>query len=391
MHPDAFRRLLWLLTLSAVFISGGIHYQSPMLAAMAADLGATSAQIAWVPTLSFAGMFVGVLLLVPLGDRIDRRRLALAKLGLLCASQAAMAAAPSVELLAAASFVTGLAGSLVQGMIAIVAAGAPPAERGRAMGTLFTGLFVGILFARIVGGAMTSEFGWRSGYMLSALLLAGVFALFHARLPASRPTTQASYGELLRSAFRLLRISDIRRAAAIQFALGTCYGAFWAALAPMTNAEHGLTAAQIGLIGIPGAAGILVARPAGRWMDRSGILPVGGTAIAAMAMAWILLGFAGWSVAAVAVGAALLDCALRAALVSNQTLVNAAAPDARARANTVFGAHVWGGNATGAFLGGSAYALTGWWGVCAVCLGACAFASCVHLRVRRSHRQRNAR
>lgn len=386
----AFGRLLWLLTLSAIFVSGGIHYQSPMLAAMAADLGASSSQIAWVPTLAFAGMFTGVLMLVPLGDRIDRRKLALGKLALLCAAQAAMAAAPSVELLAAASFVTGLAGSLVQSMIAIVAAGSKPAERGRAMGTLFTGLFLGILFARIVGGAMASQFGWRSSYVLSTILLLGVFALLHARLPSSTPTTRAGYVALLRSALDLLRTNaDIRRAAAIQFMLGTCYGAFWSVLAPMMHAAHRLSAAQIGLIGIPGAAGILVARPAGRWMDRSGILPVGATAIGAMIAAWVLLGFGTWSIAAVVVGAAVLDCALRASLVSNQTLVNTAAPEARARVNTVFGSHVWGGNATGAFLGGHAYALTGWLGVCGVCLVACLFALGVHLRVRRSRHLRN--
>lgn len=386
-----FERLLWLLTLSAIFVSGGIHYQSPMLAAMAADLGASSARIAWVPTLAFAGMFTGVLLLVPLGDRMNRRRLALGKLALLCTAQAAMAAAPSVEVLAAASFVTGLAGSLVQSMIAIVAAGSKPAERGRAMGTLFTGLFLGILFARIVGGAMASQFGWRSSYVLSTVLLLGVFALFYARLPGSTPTTTAGYVDLLRSAVGLLRTHvDIRRAAAIQFMLGMCYGAFWSVLAPMMHAAHRLSAAQIGLIGIPGAAGILVARPAGRWMDRSGILPVGGTAIATMIAAWVLLGFGTWSIAAVVVGAAMLDCALRASLVSNQTLVNTAAPDARARANTVFGSHVWGGNATGAFLGGHAYALMGWLGVCGVCLFACLCAFGLHMEVRRAHRQRSA-
>lgn len=389
IHTRASRRLLVLLTVSAVFVSGGIHYQSPMLAAMAADLDASSGQIAWVPTLAFAGMFAGVLLLVPLGDRMNRRRLALGKLALLCAAQAAMAMAPSVEWLAAASFVTGLAGSLVQSMIAIVAAGSKPAERGRAMGTLFTGLFMGILFARIVGGAMASQFGWRSSYVLSTILLGGVFALFYARLPSSTPTTTASYGKLLRSALDLLRThADIRRAAAIQFMLGTCYGAFWSVLAPMMHAAHRLSAAQIGLIGIPGAAGILVARPAGRWMDRSGILPVAATAIATMIGAWVLLGVGTWSIAAVVVGAALLDGALRASLVSNQTLVNTAAPEARARANTVFGSHVWGGNATGAFLGGHAYALMGWLGVCGVCLTASILALWVHLKMRRSRQGR---
>lgn len=380
-----FTSLLMVMTLTAFVVGGGIHYQTPMLTAIAADLGATASQMGWIPTLSFGGMFVGMLLLVPLGDRVDRRPLILAKLGVLCATQAAMALAPSVHLLALGSFVTGVSSCLVQGMMAIVAEGAKPSERGRAVGTLFTGLFVGILFARIMGGVMASHFGWRSSYVLSTTMLIGVFALLSARLPHSKPSMDGSYLALLRSVFDLLRANvDIRRAASIQFMLGVCYGGFWAVIAPMTASRHGLSPAQIGLIAIPGAAGILVARPAGRWMDRSGILPVVATAIATMVAAWMILGLGLWTVAAVIAGVALLDCALRAALVSNQTLVGTAAPTARARANTVFGTHAWAGNATGAFLANQAFVHVGWLAVCATALIACGIALGIHMRARRS-------
>jgi predicted MFS family arabinose efflux permease len=396
-YPDAagrersFPRLLLLLTLTAFVSAGGIHYQTPMLAAIAADLGASRAQMGWIPTLSFGGMFAGMILLVPLGDRMDRRRLVLAKLAVLCAAQATLAAAPSIAVLALASFVTGMSSSLVQSMIAIVADGAKPAERGRAVGTLFTGLFVGILFARIMGGLMASRFGWRSSYLLSTALLLAVLPLLLARLPHSRPTTTANYCALLRSVVGLLRSNvDIRRAAAIQFMLGICYGGFWAVISPMMVALHGLDPARIGLIGIPGAAGILVARPAGRWMDRAGILPVVAAAIMTMIAAWLVLGFAASAVAAVVLGVVLLDCALRAALVSNQTLVNIVAPGARARANTVLGTHVWAGNATGAFLASHAFANLGWPAVCGVALGACGIALAIHLRARRDRRVRAA-
>lgn len=369
-----------LLALTAFVIAGGIHYQTPMLAAIAADLGADAAAMGWVPTLSFAGMFAGIVLLVPLGDRIDKRRIILVKIVLLCAAQAVMAAAPSIGVLAAASFVTGVTSSLAQSMVAIVAESARPGERGRAVGTFMMALFLGILFARISGGFMASWFGWRSSYLLSTLLVLAVIPLLFARLPHTRSTTQAGYGALMRSVLGLLREHrDIRRVAAIQFLLGICYGGFWAVVSPMASAYHRLGPAQVGLIGIPGAAGILVARPAGRWTDRSGPLPVVTAAACTMLAAWLTFGFSAWTLAAVIAGAVLLDCALRAAMVANQTLVNTVVPDSRARANTIFGTHVWAGNATGAFLASHAFAHFGWLAVCAVGVAATGTALLVHM------------
>ncbi|HEX5957860.1 MAG TPA: MFS transporter, partial [Hyphomicrobiaceae bacterium] len=346
-----------LLALTAFVIAGGIHYQTPMLAAIAADLNADAAAIGWVPTLSFGGMFAGIILLVPLGDRIDKRRIILVKVVLLCAAQAVMAAAPSIGVLAAASFVTGVTSSLAQSMVSIVAESARPGERGRAVGTFMMALFLGILFARISGGFMAGWLGWRSSYVLSTLLLLAVIPLLFARLPHTRATTRDNYGALMRSVLGLLRNhGDIRRVAAIQFLLGICYGGFWAVVSPMASAYHRLGPAEVGLIGIPGAAGILIARPAGRWTDRSGPMPVVTAAACTMLAAWMTFGFSAWTIGAVIAGAVLLDCALRAAMVANQTLVNSAVPDSRARGNTLFGVHVWSGNAVGAYLTSWAFA-----------------------------------
>ncbi|MGH8666863.1 MAG: MFS transporter [Burkholderiales bacterium] len=389
-EAQASRSLMALLALTAFVIAGGIHYQTPMLAAIAADLDADAAAMGWVPTLSFGGMFVGVVLLVPLGDRIDKRRIILIKIIVLTAAQAVMALAPSIGVLAVASFVTGVVSSLAQSMVSIIAEAARPQERGRAVGTLMTALFLGILFARIAGGFMASHFGWRSSYVLSTALLLPVIPLLFARLPHTRTTTRASYGALMRSVLALLvNQPDIRRVALIQFMLGICYGGFWAVVSPMVSAFHRLGPAQVGLIGIPGAAGILVARPAGRWTDRAGPMSVVTAALCAMALAWLAFGFSAWSMVAVVAGAILLDCALRAAMVANQTLVNTVVPDARARANTIFGTHVWAGNATGAFLASSTFAHFGWLAVCAVALVATSIALLVHVRaLRRATRAR---
>jgi predicted MFS family arabinose efflux permease len=379
---DEHRRLIALLIVSAFVVAGGIHYQTPMLAAIAAEFDADAGAVGWIPTLSFGGMLVGIVFFVPLGDRVDKRRLVLAKIVVLLIAQAMMAVAPSIAVLAACSLVTGMCSSMLQSFIAITAEIAPPERRGRALGTLMTALFSGILFARIVGGLIATHIGWRYSYVLSAGMLLMIILVLWARLPSTRPTSQASYFDLLRSIYRLLRThGGIRRAAAIQFLFGICYGGFWAVAAPMLAALHRVGPTTAGLIGIPGASGILVARPAGRWMDRAGVRPVVLASIVSMLAAWIAMGFGVWSIAAIVVGAILLDCGLRAAMVANQTLFNTVVPDSRARANTLFGLHVWGGNAVGAYLASWAFAHSGWIAVCGVAMTATLIALMVHLGI----------
>jgi predicted MFS family arabinose efflux permease len=377
-----YSKLIALLIVSAFIVAGGIHYQTPMLAAIAADFHADAATTGWIPTLSFGGLLIGIFLFVPLGDRVDKRGLVLSKIVLMTIAQASMAVAPSIAVLAAGSLVTGLCSSLLQEFISITAETAHPNHRGRALGTQLTAMFSGILFARIVGGLVAMHFGWRYSYMLSAAMLLLITPVLWARLPNTRPTTKASYRELLSSIFALLRAhSGIRRAATIQFLFGICYGGFWAVAAPMLAVLHGVSPTGAGLMGIPGAAGILVARASGRWSDRIGLKPVVLAGICSMMAAWVAMAFGEWSVAAVVVGAMLLDIGLRAAMVANQTLINSAVPNSRARANTLFGLHVWGGNAIGAFIASWAFAHYGWLAVCGVAMSAITLALLVHLRL----------
>ncbi len=376
------RGLIALMIVAAFIITGGIHYQTPMLAAIATEFQADAATTGWIPTLSFGGMLLGILLFVPLGDRIDKRRLVLVKIVVLMLAQALMAAAPSIEVLAAASLVTGICSSLGISFIAITAEIAEPEHRGRAIGTQLTAMFTGILFARIVGGLIATHIGWRYSYMLSTGMLIVIIPVLWVRLPSTQPTSRDSYSGLLWSMWRLLREhGDIRRAAAIQFMFGICYGGFWAVAAPMLATLHRVGPTGAGLIGIPGAAGIFVARPAGRWTDRAGVMPVVLTGICTMLASWIFMGLGVWSVAAVVIGTMLLDCGLRATMVANQTLINSAVPASRARANTLFGFHVWGGNAVGAFLTSWTFAHFGWLAVCGVAMSAIVIALLIHLGV----------
>jgi predicted MFS family arabinose efflux permease len=373
-------RALHALFIAAAFvIAGGIHYQTPMLATIAIEFRASPAAVGWIPTLSFGGMLIGIGLFVPLGDRISKRWLIMGMIAMLGVAQAVMAVAPSITALAAASLVTGICSAVGLVFISIVVEIAPPQHRGRAVGTQLMAMFIGILFARIAGGLIATHFGWRWSYIMSTGLIVTLLLALLAWLPNTRATTQVSYHELLWSIVAIFRKhGNVRRAVSIQFLLGICYGGFWAVVAPMLATLHQVGPTEAGFMGIPGAAGILVARPAGRWMDRAGAAPVVTTGMCIMVAAWFAFGLAAWSIAFVVLGAILLDCGLRAAMVANQTLVNAAVPDSRARANTIFGMHVWCGNAVGAFLTSTAFAFYGWLAVCAIAMTASVMALLIH-------------
>jgi MFS family permease len=150
----------------------------------------------------------------------------------------------------------------------------------------------------------------------------------------------------------------------------------------MLSLLHKVGPSVAGLMGIPGAAGILVARPAGRLTDRVGSRPVVLAGICSMIAAWVVMALGTWSLAAIVCGAMLLDIGLRSVMVANQTLVNTAVPESRARANTLFGMHVWSGNAAGAFLTSWAFAQFGWLAVCAVAMTASILALLIHVRAR---------
>jgi predicted MFS family arabinose efflux permease len=251
------------------------------------------------------------------------------------------------------------------------------------MGTLLACLFLGILFGRLAGGLIAQFLGWRWTYVAAAAMLIALAPALVAWLPSMPAKTQLGYVRLIGSLFGYLRDNaTLRRASTIQFLLGISYGGFWATVAPMMLATHGFGPAQTGFLAIPGAAGILVSQPAGRWSDRHGAFPIVTAGVCLVLAAYVVLAFAPLWVAAVIAGAVLLDSGLRSAIVANQTLITAVAPEARSRFNTVFGAHIWGGNAVGAFLASSALAHWGWTSVCAIAVSASSVALLLQWRTR---------
>ncbi len=381
--PRLTRSLMTLLAVTVFTTASAMHFQTPMLERIGATFDASPAAVGWIPTLSFAGFLAGTVFLIPLGDRYDKRTLILGKLAALIVAVMVMAIAPSLPVLWAASFVLGIATSLSQHVVPLVADLAEPQARGGAVGTVLSGLFLGILFARVAGGVVAATLGWRWMYVISAAMLIAVGGFLLARLPHAAARTAHRYPELMRSLVDLLvHNAALRRASTTQFLLGIGYGGFWATIAPMMHSLHDLGPTAAGLLGIPGASGILVARAAGRWMDRRGVGPVVAAGIGGVMLAFAAFALGRWWVAALVVGAILLDCGLRAAMVANQTLVTSVDPKARSRLNTVFAAHVWGGNAVGAFVASTTFTLLGWGAVCLVAFMAATLALVLHFRSR---------
>src|SRR4051794_28554759 len=160
-----------------------------MLAAIAADLHVDTGEVGWIPTLSFGGLLLGIILFVPLGDRVDKRHLVLVKIVVMALAQIAMAVAPTIGVLAGGGLVTRLCSSLLPPFLAITAEVAEPSRRGRALGTQLTAMFSGILFARIAGGVIALHAGWRWSYALSATMLILITPVLWARLPHTQPTS----------------------------------------------------------------------------------------------------------------------------------------------------------------------------------------------------------
>ena len=376
-------RGLMALIATAVFTSAGtIHFQTPMLGKIAAEFAATPAAAGWIATLSFGGYFVGTVLLVPLGDGFEKRRLVLWQIAGLVLSLLAMAVAPSLLVLSLAALMGGICCTLSQHVLPMVSEWSDPKQRGANVGTLLSGLFLGVMWARLAGGFVAEHLNWRWMYVIAAAMVALMACALFARLPAMPPRTRLSYTALLGSMLRLYREQPVLRdASAIQFLIGLCYGGFWATMAGMLLEMHSLGASAAGLMAIPGAAGVLVSRPAGRWMDRAGAAPVVRSATFLVILAYVAFCFAPHSMAAVVTGAILLDAGLRATAVANQTRVVEILPEARSRSSTVFMGHMWAGNSAGAFLASAVLTDWGWYAVCLLGLAAAGLALVAGLRI----------
>ncbi|MDH0863094.1 MFS transporter [Mitsuaria sp. GD03876] len=375
------RALVLLLAVGAGLSVAPLYYAQPMLGLLSTEFGASASQIGLIPTLTQLGYAAAILLLAPLGDRIERRRLIAFKSVALLLALVIAAVSPNLAALCLASVLIGITASLAQDLLPAAATLAPDAQRGQTVGTVMTGLLLGILLSRVVSGTLAQQFGWRWVFGIAAVSVLLLGIALQRGLPRMAPASPMPYGELLRSMVTLTkRYPALRTAAATQALLAVGFSAFWSTLAVMLHQELNLGSAAAGAFGLAGAAGALAAPLAGRVADKRGpraVIRVGATLVLLSFVGMGLLPSNLWVLVA---GTVLFDLGVQSALVAHQSIVYGLEPPARSRLNAVLIGAMFIGMASGAWLGSVALQSMGWRGVCG--LAVLTSAGALLLRVR---------
>ncbi|MFI8086633.1 MFS transporter [Kitasatospora sp. NPDC086009] len=366
--PALARGVIVLFAVACGTAVANVYFAQPLLATIGHDLAMSPALVGGVVTLTQVGYGAGLLLLVPLGDVVDRRRLIVAQLLLLVVALAAVALAPTATLLLAATAAMGLLAVVTQTLVAFAASLAPPDRRGGIVGLVTSGVVIGILLSRTAAGLVADLAGWRSVYLASAGLTALLALVLHLVLPrrSTLPPTSLRYGQLLRSTVTLFaRERVLRVRALLGLLIFAAFSTLWSSVAlPLSDPPFSLSHTSIGALGLVGAVGALAATAAGRLNDRGLARRTTGIALALLATSWLPLAFTRSSLWALVVGVVLLDLAVQAVHVTNQTLIHALRPDAGSRLIGGYMVFYSIGSATGAIAATSLYAVAGWGAVC---------------------------
>lgn len=370
VHTGLPASLTFLLAGGTGLSVAALYYSQPTLGVLAGDLHADGRAIGWIPTLTQFGYALGLLLLAPLGDRYDRRNIIVIKALVLAAALLLTGFAPSLGVLLGASLLVGLFATTAQDIVPAAAILAPAEQRGKAVGTVMTGLLLGILLSRVVSGFVAEHWGWRTVFVGASLLIVAMAAVMARFLPHFAPATQARYPDLLRSlAVLWAEHRKLRLAALAQGLLSVGFSAFWSTLAVMLHgAPFHMGSAVAGSFGLAGAVGALAAPFAGRLADRRG--PEWVTRLAAIVTVGsfaVMLAMPALSTAAqlalLVIATIGFDLGVQASLISHQTIVFGIAPESRSRLNAILMTSVFVGMATGGLLGAQALAAWGWLGV----------------------------
>jgi predicted MFS family arabinose efflux permease len=344
-----------------------VYFAQPLLESMAASLSVSPGTIGIVVTATQAGYAVGLLFIVPLGDLLNRKKLILTQMLLSAVALCAVGLAQDWGMLLGAMVLVGLMAVVVQVVVAYAATLASPEQRGEAVGTVTSGVVLGILLARFVSGAVADLAGWRGVYFVSAALMVAMALVLFRTMPASaKPPAQGSYWKLLGSVFELyLTERTLRVRGTFALLIFAAFSVLWTSMVlPLSAPPLSLSHTQIGLFGLAGVAGALAAARAGRLADQGLGNRTTGVALALLTLSWLPTAFVESSLLAMVVGVVLLDFAVQAVHVTNQSLIFAARPDAQSRLVGAYMCFYSVGSGLGAIAATYTYAHFGWVAVC---------------------------
>jgi len=342
-----------------------IYCTQPVLPLIASDMGVALSMVNLVAGAALLGFATGLLLLLPMGDRFDRRKLVLGQIALAFCFALAAAFAPSIWALIGASFGLGMVCCVPQQLVPFAAVMSQPHERGRNVGTVVSGIMLGILLGRTISGVVGEAYGWRAVYGMEAAFMIAVWFIAAKLLPPGVPSSNLSYPRLLASLWPLMRDnSPIRQSMMVQALLWACFNAFWVNLAALlANGPWQLGSAWAGGFGIIGAVGAFAASYGGRAADKIGCRKVIGFSVGIVTLAFLLLAGAQTSLILLVLGVIVLDIGVQAGLVANQTRAFAVDPKAQGRINSLYMTATFIGGAIGATVSGWLMAQFGWVGV----------------------------
>jgi len=364
--PGAPRATILLIATACALVVANLYYAQPLAGPISASLGLSPAAAGLIVTMTQIGYGLGLLLIVPLGDLVENRRLILGVMALMTLAVLGAAVAPGPLAFLAAALLIGLGSVAVQILVPFAAHLAPEARRGQVVGNVMSGLMLGIMLSRPVASFVTQVSSWHVVFLGSAGIMVVLSVVLHRALPVRRPVHRLGYGALLASMGHLVRTTPIlRRRALYQACLFAAFSLFWTTT-PLLLAGplYGLSQAGIALFALAGVAGAVAAPIAGRVADRGWSRPASGAAMLLVGLSFGLthLGAPGSSLAlgSLVAAAILLDFGVTANLVLGQRAIFALGAEYRSRLNGLFMAFFFGGGALGSALGGWAFARAGW-------------------------------
>ena len=355
--------LTLLFSITCALAVANVYFAQPLLDSMAQSLGVASSMIGIVVTATQVGYALGLLFIVPLGDLVNRKRLMLTQVLLSAVALAAVGAAQQWLALLGAMIVMGLLAVVVQVLVAYAAVLATPSQRGQAVGTVTSGIVLGILLARFTSGLIADIAGWRAVYFVSSGLMLTLAAVLWKVVPVTpSPRQKDTYLALIGSLFKLF-ISEptLRARGLLALLIFAAFSVLWTAMVlPLSAPPLSLSHTAIGLFGLAGVAGALAARRAGRWADQGLGQRVTGIALGLLTLSWLPISVAETSLVALVCGVVLLDFAVQAVHVTNQSIIFAARPDAQSRMVGAYMCFYSVGSALGAAAATQVYAFWGW-------------------------------
>ncbi|MEV4615208.1 MFS transporter [Kitasatospora sp. NPDC049258] len=350
-----------------------IYYAQPLLTVIAGTFRTSSATASAVVTAGTLGYTVGLALLVPLGDLVDRRRLVVALLLAVALTEAASAAAPTVGALIVLCGLMSVTAVVAPLLVSFAATLAEPEQRGRVTGKVMSGVLGGVLLARTGAGLIAQWAGtWRAVFAVSAALMVLLAAVLWRTLPDVPPGRRSRYPALLASVASVIREEPVLRVrCAYGFLSFASFSTFWASVAfQLERPPYGYGEGLIGAFGLLGAAGALAARATGPLVDRGKDRLAGSVLLGAVLLSWGLLALdGGHRLIPLVIGTLLLDFGVQGAQVTNLSVVFRLRPEARSRITMAYMATYFLGGVAGSAVSGAAYAGAGWAGVCAAGAG----------------------